>query len=217
MDLRTGWIEGEGGADLTGLAVAQGIAQGFPGNLQQTHGLVGRKGVRRRGIDVETPIHTLWSTQLVGYTLQGSPEFTPFKGFRLQTFNKGPDVANDRVEIPSRPLQALLSLLRLRFHKMADLAESQSHRVDALDDAVVEVASDPNPFFETVSQTMFTLAKGILGLALSGDIPGHPPELNGPPRKGLTSEIQPPHHSPIGRGHQRDFPVDHVLALPQLP
>jgi hypothetical protein len=61
---------------------------------------------------------------------------------RAQSEDEVADVADRQVEVVDRSLDAPDDLVAVLFHQLRDVLERQPDRVDALDDAVVQVLAD---------------------------------------------------------------------------
>ena len=144
--------------------------------------------------------------------MQGRPQVPTLERLRFQTADEIAHVTDDQVEFGD----ALLELLCGRgilLRQPSTLTQTQANRVNRLNDPVVKIASDANPFLEGTPQLLFTLAQGFFGQAPFRDVPGDTQDLNRPAREALSSDIDAEHHTLAGFCGGAHFDVTAVRSL----
>ncbi len=144
--------------------MAQGVAHGFGGDLQEVGALAEGQLRGERRIDLATAFGRAQLLHLAEQGFHGLGKRLLAQGLGLKAHDEIAHVVDRGVERGAALIEARRGFQLIGLQQGADTGETHAGGVERLDDAVMQVAAQPDAFIEGTPQLVFTGQQGALGL-----------------------------------------------------
>ena len=181
--------------------MAGDVAEGFAGDRQELADEIGRQVriARVRGVEVDVD-HAV-DAELVGQGGQAADQPGLLEQLRPEAEDEVADVADRLVERVDGPLDSRAGLVGLVRHQVRHVLEREADGVDALDDAVVQVAADPLALLDDGQALDLLVEPGVLDgdAGVQGEHLDEPLVVLGEVAGGLlVGQVQPADRPALG-------------------